>query len=104
MILPPFQMPLFLTALLVSAAVVVGLLIGGDGGNVLAITGGVIGPVGLYRCGALGVWWIRFVFGMNAHSVAHHNRELGIRLALGAEKGDGAAPAGRGPQRWPGGG
>lgn len=32
-----------------AAAVVVGLMIGGDGGTIVAITGGVIGLVGLYR-------------------------------------------------------
>ena len=31
------------------AAVGVGILIGGDGGNILALTGGVVGLVGLYR-------------------------------------------------------
>ena len=31
------------------AAVVIGLLIGGDGGTILALGGGVIGLVGLYR-------------------------------------------------------
>ena len=31
------------------AALVVGLMIGGDGGTIVAITGGVVGLVGLYR-------------------------------------------------------
>ena len=32
-----------------AAAVVVGLLIGGDGGTIISLSGGVIGLVGLYR-------------------------------------------------------
>lgn len=32
-----------------AAAIVVGLIVGGDGGNIIAVTGGVIGLVGLYR-------------------------------------------------------
>jgi hypothetical protein len=32
-----------------AAALIVGLLIGGDAGSVVAITGGVIGLVGLFR-------------------------------------------------------
>ena len=32
-----------------AAAVVVGLLVGGDGGTIISLTGGVLGLVGLYR-------------------------------------------------------
>jgi hypothetical protein len=32
-----------------AAAVVIGLMIGGNGGTVVALTGGVLGLVGLYR-------------------------------------------------------
>ena len=32
-----------------AAAIIVGLMIGGDGGTIVAITGGVIGLVGLFR-------------------------------------------------------
>ncbi len=32
-----------------AAAIVVGVLVGGDGGAIIAITGGVIGLIGLYR-------------------------------------------------------
>jgi hypothetical protein len=32
-----------------AAAIVIGLLIGGDGGTALAVGGGVVGLVGLYR-------------------------------------------------------
>jgi len=32
-----------------AAAIIVGLMIGGDGGTIVAISGGVIGLVGLFR-------------------------------------------------------
>jgi len=32
-----------------AAAVVIGLMVGGDGGTILALGGGVVGLVGLYR-------------------------------------------------------